>query len=377
MKSILDSLLAANVLTPQVSSGAALEFLIRDEFITARAAGAVNGTPAEPGPGTRVVTDTGSFAPIVGGEFTTTDVAGNGDPGLWYAAQIRATGLTALMAVNCNKRIYVGWDDAQANIATFSAALVQDTNLYFMNRGANSGPIVTIVNATDYEVAVPLRTAGSFVLIRGGAWVDWTLMWISNTDVTAAPFPAYTTMALGADIHSLDYFRVAQLAAPWDTDYGIATQRLAGARAPGDTFVHEADCHIEFECTTLPGGGQIELWFRIQDALNYWAVTVNAAGDLELDEVVAGVTTQQGVALATIVNGDRIVIIAAGTTIRVFEGTPDGQTRRIIVVGAVNFQTETDGELDTEGAGGAVSDIISWPRYMSSAALAELNKYSA
>jgi hypothetical protein len=73
-----------------------------------------------------------------------------------------------------------------------------------------------------------------------------------------------------------------------------------------------------------------------------------------------------------VANSDRIVIVADGTTIRVFEAN----TQRITYAAAANFQTETDGELETEGTGGAVTDIVSWPRTLSGAALAELQRYA-
>lgn len=351
-------------------------FLIRDEFATARAAGAVNGTPAEPGPGTRVVTDTGNFVSIAGGRFAASNVAGVADPSLWYAAQVRATGLAVLIRNNADQRVYLGWNDNQVGIADRAGLHLTGVNLQAMDNTFAVNPIATtLVVGVDYELATILRTAGSFHLLKGDAFLDWTLMWVAVSDTVANPLPGYTLQVGGNDIHSLDYFRVAQLAAPWNTDYGIATQQLAGARAPGDTFVHEADCHIEWEVDTLPSSGQIELWFRIQDALNYWAVTINAAGDLELDEVVAGVTTQRGVAAAAVANSDRVVIIPVGTTIDVFEGTI-GQTRQIHYTSATNFQTETDGELDTEGTGGAVSDIISWPRIISGPARFELDRHA-
>jgi len=158
---------------------------------------------------------------------------------------------------------------------------------------------------------------------------------------------------------------------PWNNDYGIVTQRLSGARLAGDAFTHEANALIEFVVATVPSAGQIELRFRIQDATNYWQVTVDSAGNLDLDEVVAGVVTQRGTSAAVIVNGDRIVIQMHGTNVKIFEAN----TIRINYAAATNFQTKTDGELETE-SDGAVTDIISWPRTISGAAAATLDRYS-
>ena len=110
--------------------------------------------------------------------------------------------------------------------------------------------------------------------------------------------------------------------------------------------------------------------FRQQDATNYWEVIVTPAQDITLREVVAGVPTARGTALGVINNGDRVVVIADGTTIRVYEQN----TLRITYALAANFQTETDGELQSVGVGGAVDDIVTWPRVISNAALRALNR---
>ena len=47
-----------------------VSYLLRDEFTSALAAGSVNGTAAEPGPGTRAVTDANSKLSITGGALS-------------------------------------------------------------------------------------------------------------------------------------------------------------------------------------------------------------------------------------------------------------------------------------------------------------------
>jgi hypothetical protein len=232
-----------------------------------------------------------------------------------------------------------------------------------------TGTLATVVGNTDYETASIIRSAGGFHLLRGGVeFPEWSLLWVGVADVTDPVFAAIGRRSGGTTQH--DNFRGTLLPPPWNDDYGIATQRLAGARAPGDTFTHEADCLIEFTMTTVPAAAQAELHFRIQDATNYWAVTINAAGDLELDEVVGGGTTQRGISAGVVANGDRIVIVADASNIRVYED----DNLRINYTLAATFLTETAGELDTEGTGGAVDDLISWPRVLSGSALTTLNR---
>lgn len=227
-------------------------------------------------------------------------------------------------------------------------------------------PVVTISVATDYQLALALRNAGAFLLIKGGVFANWTLLWVDDAGSVATLYPMVSNFSLAG---TLDNFRVTDLSAPWSTDFGIATQRLAGARSTGDTFSHEANCHIEFIATTLPSSSVISLRFRSVDNNNFWKVNIGTTGTLSLVEQVAGVDTTRGTAASVVANSHRVVIIADGTTIRGYSNN----VLRWTYSSASNFQTATAGELTTLGTGGAVSDIVSWPRTLTGAALAGLN----
>src|SRR3990167_5258911 len=77
------------VLQPSLAS----MYTLYDQFTTARAAGSVNATNAEPVGGARTVTDTNSKISITGGvlDFAT---GGNsfGDPAVWYGLITRTLG---------------------------------------------------------------------------------------------------------------------------------------------------------------------------------------------------------------------------------------------------------------------------------------------
>jgi hypothetical protein len=232
------------------------------------------------------------------------------------------------------------------------------------------------ISVVDGSVAVPsgenefafvLRSAGGFLLLKDGSG-NWILHWI----YTSPSSDQYAKLRVGAGAkdYKSDDWRVADLGDPWATAYALATERLSGSQSAGQTFSHEADCLIEFEATTLPSSGQIELFFRIQDASNYWRVTINSSGDLDLDEIVSGSATQRGTSAAAVSAGNRVVVMANDTSIRVY-----ANEAKVITYGsASNFKTETAGELDTLGTGGAVSDIVSWPRTISGNALQALER---
>jgi len=180
--------------------GDKIKWLLRDDFNDTLAAGAVDGTPATPGPGTRTVVDTdGDGLSMAGGRLIFANPnAVYGDPGLWLDAITRVPGRTVvaeIMMTNTNKNQRVGWDDAQAGTpetATGHFDAVAAIKLIYQ-----AGPIPVVAGAYQsnkpYNIAIPLRTSGSYLLIKGGIYLHWTLMWDSLLTNTATIYPVTTT----------------------------------------------------------------------------------------------------------------------------------------------------------------------------------------
>ena len=354
-------------------------FLLRDEFATADASPLTTPRTCEPGPGTWTVSQNDGTLATSGEQldFTAQATVTPGDLGLLKTSSIsRAIGLSLLLKFNCSTFGVIG-----VHMIQWSSGTQTDRrhNLYITQSGITAqysdgnGPMVhgALATSTDYEAAIILRSAGAFYLIKGGVFAEWTLLFVHKLINTTPLYPAWQNFnAVG----SLDFLRVPQLAAPWDSDNGIATDVLAGARSPGDAFTHEGDCLIEFEVTTLPSSGQIEVEFRQQTAnTDCWRVTIDSAGNIDLDEIVASGSTERGTSAGTIANGERVVIIANDTNITIY----GNNTQLISYASASNYKTETDGELETEGTGGSVSDILSWPRVLSGSALSQLELYTS
>lgn len=336
--------------------GRGIAYLFRDDFSIADAAPIADPLPADV-IGGLVVTDTGNDLSVAGGELVSAGATGLGDPGVWHEdGATPVAGLAALFKLNLsatNILTHYSFDNNQAGSVVESIYLASITELRVIANNIQIATVSTYSTATEELVLISRGSGAGFFYL-----VDGNLIFISDASVVADPtYAGIVRAAASAVAQATTTMRVLQLSGAFAVDYGIATQRLSGARAPGDTFTHEADCIIEFTVPTLPSAAQIELWFRIQDASNYWSVTVDSAGDIDLDEVVAAVPTQRGTAAAVVTAGERIQIRAIGTTITVF----DSAARRINYASASNFQTETAGELDTEGTGGAVTDIVSWP----------------
>jgi hypothetical protein len=363
---------------------AAITYLLRDEFTTDRAAGAVNGTAAEPGPGTRTVVDSGGNMSIASGQIQVAAAVGGGDPGLVYAdvPVARAAGVALIASIDhTNHRVAVGFNTDTTPTATGEYSAVYSDYaggppaLYAGGAYVPGGSLGTTTVGKTYLVSLVLRSTGVYALIKStedALYPEWTLLWVANEGNAATLYAFWGVRALALD--PMQFVRVAQLAAPWNaSDTGIATQVLAGARSAGDTFTHEANALIEFTVGAVSASQSIYLDFRKQDDNNKWSIQVNQLGNLNLLEVVGGTATGRGNAAGVIAAGDRIVVVAEGQTIKVYEAN----TLRITYTSATNFQTQTSGELDARPADAAVSDIISWPRVLSGTALTELERYTA
>lgn len=356
--------------------GSTINWLVRDEFTDTRAAGSVNGTPATPGPGTRTVTDTENKLSVGSGVLSFSGGKATpawGDPVFYIDSQDRSSGMAMYCSAAAISGSYfaIGWNSSQGGLPDTNFTLKGAGVISLWVGGKSLNMEGTWVSGEFYEYAIVVRgSSGAFFCYRlGGSAIK--LGFIDNTAVSSTIYPGIVNNNAVADV---DHLRVAQLPAPWNDDYGIATQRLSGSRSPGDMFTHEADCLIEFTVDSLPTSGKIELEFRQQSAgADAWRVTINSAGDLDLDELNSGTPTNRATSAAVVQAAERIVILCEGTTIKAWANSTLAWTYS----SATNFQSETAGELQTEGTGGAVSEIIAWPRTLSGSAANALNEMAA
>lgn len=347
-------------------------FLLRDDFITQWLNSLASPRTAEPGPGTLTITDTENKLSISGGELIFAGGLASplfGNPGMRTGDSFaRATGRAMLVrwrAPSGTPVTQIGFDDNTSGAIASNMWGTASGQLSARMGGAVPG-LENYTAGTYYQIATILRTTGALYLVKGGVFTNWTLFAVDNA---SAESPLYPTLGNYNSDQRFDTLRVLDLPAPFDTDYGLATQRLAGSVAAGTTFTHEANCVIEWTQTTKPSSGPSVVVFRRQDATNYWYVYVASDGSLGLYEGVAGVETQRAVNSAGVSNGHRIVIVADGTTIRGYSNN----VLRWTYSSASNFATATDGVLSGLGTGGAVSDICSFPRTLTGAAAAILD----
>lgn len=368
-------LMGVRVRQPQAAG--ALTFICRDVFTTDRTAGNVDGTACEPGPGTRTVNDTTPTLALSGGYVQSAARVGASDPAIRFGSVARATGKAMLAKAVLPASgfffgglhpVSFGWGTPAVYWASTSLGV------YF---GASWPMLAGLTPGTQFWWAAIARTTGTLLAYRNPSDTTW---YIGRAEEYTTTDPLYPTAGAWAaaptgTVSWLKEVRIADLGSPFDDDDGLVTTRLAGSRSPGDTFTHDADAFISFTLTTVPTSGQIEIRFRMQDTSNYWQLTIDSSRNVDLDEVVSGTPTQRHTYAST--TETAFTIHLSATAIEVAAGTGITQPFRVSYYSASKFKTETDGELETLGTGGAISDIVSWPKQPDSTAQAELNKWIA
>jgi len=336
-----------------------------DRFIIPDAAPLADPLPASHVGSWQIVADTGSNLDVADSTLEFNGAAGASDPRIFSTDSFarvagRAFFWRARIVTGGDSDIFTGIDAVVTARPNDNGWNMRDNGDFrLLVDGTVLGGAYSITVDTDYDFALICRDTGAFYFMRGGTeYPIWTLIWVDDIVTSDPVFLGFSPNDAGvAQSMTVAMASTTLLTGVFSDEFGIIGDRLAGARSAGDTFSHPADCFIEFVETTVPSALQTELSFRIQDATNRWKVTVDSAGDLDLDEVVAGVPTQRGTAAAVIVDGERIGISAVDELIQV----SDTAARQISYAVAANFKLEMSGELDTEGTTGAVDDIVTWP----------------
>ena len=166
---------------------AELAYLLYDAFTTDRAAGAVNGTSAEPTGGTRAVVDGNGKLSITGGQLSfATGGVGVGNPAIRYSEASRISGkilLSSIIAPSTDGLFEVGYDNNTSGQVWDSFRFSSSGNLIITPDGFNTlVPIVGTYTSGTYSVAGILRSSGIYWFIKGGTYTNWTLLYISSTN---------------------------------------------------------------------------------------------------------------------------------------------------------------------------------------------------
>ena len=145
-----------------------------DSFISNVSAGALHNTDSQPGPGKRLVADSGNHLSISGGSLVWTAGVGTYDPAIIFNKEIvRVPG--KILKINfslSSGRIGVGFVNSILTSAIGDnrrhAIDINPGNIKTISNGASSVPAtVTTANAVDGIIHIILRRKGAFYLLKG------------------------------------------------------------------------------------------------------------------------------------------------------------------------------------------------------------------
>jgi hypothetical protein len=167
-----------------ILGGRGVRYLLRDDFSDTLAAGAVNGTPATPGPGTRTVVDTNSKITVGSGtlNFATGEATNDG---IRYGIQTRSAGKVLVAKLKMTGGIgNLGLDADTSGAITDSIALATGSAINIVVNGGTAFQAGAYAAGTEYTLAAVMRSTGVFWFIKGGAFTYWMFL-----------FPAYAGSA--------------------------------------------------------------------------------------------------------------------------------------------------------------------------------------
>jgi hypothetical protein len=358
---------------------AALVYLLRDEFTTDEAAPITTPRTCEPGPGALTLVQTRPLS--ISGQ----KLVFGGAPGSWttqggYSEQaiLRAAGVVifADLRFTTASNFSFGFSSSAAvnSPSTIGSASV--------DMAANFGPRIPVYNASvlfgqpainqDYRFGIILRSSGFFVVGKGGGiGSTYKLIWPMDENNTATVYPFFSNFASAG---GMDALLVSELSAPWNDSFGIVTQRRETV-LDGDEITHEANGFVRFTWQAVTGQ-VLEMDIRRTDADNRWIVRCDQAGStIKIIERNAGTETERSSAAQTWTNGTNYSITALmdAAEIRTFVSLIDGGLFFRNVYSTATFnQTATIAKVDKAGA-----NLVSWPRTLSGAALAELERWTS
>lgn len=367
-------------------------FLMRDEFVTARAAGDVEGTNLEPLGGVRNVIDTENKITISGSRVVFSGgkaAPAYADPAYYQPAVSRLAGRALWFEITttgiAGTTSHIGFADRKASGEV--GLLFRQLSTSIVLRAINNSPILgTLTEGVSYQCLLILRAAGGFLYIKGGTeFPTWELIGLTQEDSTATLYPAVTNynsvptfdffnVLLGRWIQSpvcSDGFSAAGTTDgaghPETTGLGsggsgkiwndiIGTSGVSGGKwvtsaldgGVGLSLLDTGLTSYHLYADLVVAGDTVGLIARYQDADNYISAVHNGT-NLVVNKVVAGSATELISAAATYAANARLWIIANGTSFRFIYNN--------VLIGAA--QTISDATLQTGTKAGIINANVS------------------
>jgi hypothetical protein len=246
--------------------GQTIRWLLRDEFTTDLNPGSVNGTAAEPGPGTRLVyadstnllgLSSGATVPWAGAPAT-------GDPGLSYPAITRVAGLPLFVALKYSTlsgvRYQFGWGTINNPAATGMEQFMTDYAGVYGGRSFMLSPCDAPGDTIWF--AVILRSVGGYYFYKSIDGI-WKLAQMETASSASTVYPFFDTRtSINIPITSIRVPRYYWLPVPLVSD---SFNRGNGAIGSTDGSGHA-------ETSGLGSGGKDIIWIGPS-----WMISANKA----------------------------------------------------------------------------------------------------
>ena len=327
--------------------GGAVSYLLRDLFTTDRAAGSVNGTAAEPGPGTRSATDTGSNFVITGNKAVASGIAGAADPSFGYSDAIeRVAGRTIKYNIKyISSRGHSGLCISATPTAPIYG-IYEPGGILIVIQPAQNG-YVSFVNGTTYTIWITLFTSGAAMWAQGGVYTNPELIFVTSRYNTS-PLYCFPIIARAVAC-AMEASQVEIVDRPTLATRELLATVYQASPSNGVNYTTTADALHSLNFT-LPGspsaGDRIGLHYRQSDASNYWDAYIernvgNTAWDFKLDLVTAGTPVNQ-ISATGVGTPDEIFIITDGNDHWCFTGASSVHTIRGTKQTSASFATATE-----------------------------------
>lgn len=201
---------------------------------------------------------------------------------------------------------------------------------------------------TSYFMALVLKRMGGLGFIKGGAFTDWTLLFVSYTN-SGAENPVYPMIAHYNSTGSHDLLRVAQLTTPFTNAKGLAT---FSSDAPSNDEIQTgaADCFVHILWTPQTSE-TLNLYLRRTDDNNAVIVRCSQANStIKAISKVSAVETEKSSVAQTWLAGTQYRIRARlqGTNLLTFvDVTAKNSTTTLPASSATGTKINSDNSTPT------------------------------
>ncbi len=342
-----------------------IAYLLRVEFTTDDSAPMDSPYIGEVGSLTSVQND-GQYS-VASGEMTfpvqTTPAAT--DQGFYSTSSIaRVAGRVLIGRISFTTRALssFAWANAQTvdffsgvSAQVLAAVPVDATDFRVIENGQASVVVLPGLSAsTNYDLALVLFATGGLVLIKGGAFTDWRLLWLARGSTTTPLYPAFGNYTSAGKIARV---------VTWDTALtSLAAVATLNVASPTGTYTGTADQLLDLT-VTAPGSITQEcgVKFRIVDANNYLWMGFTTAGRFQLRRYTSGSPTNLiDVASVAAAGGTHTIrTIMSGSTLDCYSYNGAPPTKRGALITEAQGSTQTG--IEIQAGDWTVADLRSLP----------------